>query len=67
MYYAKKIQPLYSSWEDYGFDYYMGRVFWASGFGRELEYLFQTEEIYKKLIGEDGYWNSLEWDIDLNE
>ncbi|MDR2176588.1 MAG: DUF1266 domain-containing protein, partial [Treponema sp.] len=33
MYYAKLIQPLYKSWEEYGYDYYMGRVFWASGFG----------------------------------
>ena len=29
---AKIIQPFYSSWEEYGYDYFMGRIFWASGF-----------------------------------
>ncbi len=67
MYYAKKIQPMYSSWADYGFDYYMGRVFWASGFGKELEYLLQTEQVYKKLVSGNGYWSSLEWSTNLNE
>jgi hypothetical protein len=65
MYYAKKIQPLYQSWEEYGFDYYMGRVFWASGFGEDINYLLETDPIYRKLTGESGYWHNLEWNIDL--
>ncbi|MDR2434075.1 MAG: DUF1266 domain-containing protein [Treponema sp.] len=65
MYYAKLIQPLYNSWEEYGYDYYMGRVFWASGFGEDVAYLLETYQIYQKLIGENGYWRNLEWNIDL--
>jgi hypothetical protein len=65
MYYAKTIQPLYKSWEEYGYDYYMGRVFWASGFGEDMAYLLQTYQIYQKLIGESGYWYNREWNIGL--
>jgi hypothetical protein len=65
MYYAKKIQAMYTSWQDYGFDYYMGRVFWASGFSEEISYLIKTDKIYRQLIGENGYWKELKWDIDL--
>jgi hypothetical protein len=66
MYYAKLIQPLYNSWEEYGYDYYMGRVFWASGFGEDMAYLLETYQLYQKLMGESGYWHNLEWNIDLN-
>lgn len=66
MYYAKLIQPLYKSWEEYGYDYYMGRVFWASGFGKDMAYLLETHQIYQKLIGENGYWHDLEWNVNLN-
>jgi hypothetical protein len=66
MYYAKIIQPLYKSWEGYGYDYYMGRVFWASGFGEDMAYLLETYQIYQKLIGESGYWYNREWNIDLD-
>lgn len=62
---ARRIQPLYTSWKDYGFDYYMGRVFWASGFGNELEYAYKTDPIYRSLISDGGDWNRLDWNIDL--
>lgn len=65
MYMARKIQPLYQSWEDFGYDYYMGRIFWASGFSSEIEYLKKTDPIYKNLIGERGYWTSLDWNVPL--
>ena len=67
MYFAKIIQPMYKSWEDYGFDYYMGRVFWASGFGSDVDYLYSTDPIYRKLISDSGYWKNLEWNIDLSK
>ncbi|MDR2370151.1 MAG: DUF1266 domain-containing protein, partial [Treponema sp.] len=38
---AGKIQPMYQSWEEFGYDYYMGRIFWASGFGDDINYLIQ--------------------------
>jgi hypothetical protein len=66
MYYAKMIQPLYKSWEEYGYDYYMGRVFWSSGFGDDMAYLLRTHQIYQKLIGGSGHWHNREWNIDLN-
>ena len=64
-YYAKLIQPLYEDWEDYGFDYYMGRLFWASGFCQELDYAMETDKIYRKLIKPNGYWATLDWDVPL--
>jgi hypothetical protein len=66
VYYAKLIQPLYNSWEEYGYDYYMGRVFWASGFGEAARYDTETYPIYQKLIDNNGLWHNLEWNIDLD-
>lgn len=65
MYYAKLIQPLYNSWEEYGYDYFLGRVFWASGFGEEVRYEVQTYAFYEKLIGKNGHWSKLKWNINL--
>ena len=60
---AGLIQPLYSSWEEYGYDYYMGRLFWASSSGEEESYLQRTEPIYRKLL--NSYWSWLDWNVDL--
>jgi hypothetical protein len=65
MHYASLIQSLYSSWAEYGYDYYMGRIFWASGFREEESYLARTEPVYRKLL--NSYWGWLDWDIDLDE
>ena len=62
--YAKIIQPLYNSWEEYGYDYFMGRLFWASGFGEAESYFLRTDPVYKRLM--DSYWNWLDWHIDLD-
>jgi hypothetical protein len=64
---AAKIQTAYQSWEEFGYDYYMGRVFWASGFGEDVNYLVQTDKLYSDLVGQDGYWKNFEWRIDLSE
>ena len=64
---ARKVQSMYQSWEEFGYDYYMGRVFWASGFGDDINYLVQTDKLYKNLTGEDGYWKNFEWNIDLSD
>jgi hypothetical protein len=64
---ARKTQAIYQSWEEFGYDYYMGRVFWASGFGDDVNYLVQTDKLYNDLIGEDGYWKNFEWRFDLSE
>lgn len=66
MYYAKIIQPMYTNWKEYGFDYYMGRVFWASGFGSDVDYLIKTDPLYRTLISDTGYWNTLTWNINLD-
>ena len=60
---ASTIQPLYSSWEEYGYDYFMGRLFWASSSGEEESYLRTTEPIYNRLL--NSYWGWLDWDVDL--
>jgi hypothetical protein len=65
MYYARKIQSLYNSWAEYGLDYYLGRIFWASGSGSEMDYFLKTDEAYQKLMGLAGYWTSLEWKVNL--
>ena len=62
---AKLIQPLYNSWEEYGYDYFMGRVFWASGFGEEEEYFAVTEPVYNQLL--KSYWGLLDWRVDLEQ
>jgi hypothetical protein len=41
MYYANIIKLLYNSWEEYGYDYYMGGVFWASGY--KIDEKYKTE------------------------
>ena len=56
----------YKSWEEYGYDYYMGRVFWASGFGEWFKYEIETYPMYQKLINRNGLWHNLEWNINLN-
>jgi hypothetical protein len=66
MYYARKIQSLYSSWAEYGLDYYFGRIFWASGFGSDMDYFLPTGEIYQRLLSEGGHWYSLDWQVDLD-
>jgi hypothetical protein len=66
MYYAKKIQPLYDSWVAYGLDYFWGRLFWAAGFGEDMSRLSATEQLYRSLTGEYGYWRNFTWDIDLD-
>lgn len=69
MYYARKIQPLYNSWEEYGFDYFLGRIFWVSGSGEEetfRQYIVATRDIYKYLTDDGGYWSTLEWNVDLS-
>jgi len=63
--YAKIIQSLYNSWEEYGYDYLMGRVFWASGFREEENYFARTEPIYQKLLR--SYWSLIDWNIDLDQ
>jgi hypothetical protein len=65
MYYARKIQSLYNSWAEYGLDYYFGRIFWAAGFGSEMDYFLKTDEAYQKLMGQAGYWASLKWKVNL--
>jgi len=64
-YFAKMIRPLYNSWEEYGYDYLLGRLFWASGFGEEKSYLTSTEAIYEKLLS--SYWSRIDWNIDLDQ
>jgi hypothetical protein len=63
--YARQIQSLYNSWEEYGYDYFRGRVFWASGFGEERSYISITEPIYKRLL--NSYWGLLDWRVDLGQ
>jgi hypothetical protein len=64
MYYARKIQSLYSSWAEYGLDYFFGRIFWASGSGSEMDYFLTTDEVYQRLLSEGGHWSNLNWQVD---
>jgi hypothetical protein len=62
---AGLIQSLYNSWEEYGYDYFMGRLFWASSFGEAESYFARTEPVYRRLL--NSYWGWLDWQIDLEE
>ncbi|MDR1839575.1 MAG: hypothetical protein LBQ93_08365, partial [Treponema sp.] len=50
---------------EYGYDYFMGRLFWASGFEEAETYFKRTEPIYKRLL--NGYWSQIEWYTDLDK
>ena len=63
--YARIIQSIYGSWEEYGYDYFMGRVYWASGSGEEQKYFSVTKPIYDKLM--NSYWSWMDWYVDLNQ
>jgi hypothetical protein len=63
MYYARKIQLFYDSWNEYGFDYYLGRMFFASGSGEEIYFMLQTDPLYKKLV--TSFWNYMDWYTNL--
>ncbi len=67
LYFGQKIQKYYSSWEEYGRAYGLGRIFWASGFGKEDSYRDKTEPIVADLLSETGLWNSLKWKTNLSE
>ena len=61
VYFGKKIQRHYDSWEDYGKAYSLGRVFWASGFGKENDYRDKTNKVLTKLLDKGGLWSDLKW------
>ncbi|MDR2729614.1 MAG: DUF1266 domain-containing protein [Treponema sp.] len=63
MYYARKVQLFYNSWNEYGFDYYLGRMFFASGSGEDVSFMLQTDPLYKKLV--TSFWNHLDWYTNL--
>jgi hypothetical protein len=63
MYYARKIQLFYNSWNEYGFDYYLGRLFFASGSGQDINFMLQTDPLYKKMI--TSIWNHIDWYTNL--
>jgi hypothetical protein len=64
MYYAKKIQLFYNSWKEYGTDYFMGRLFFGSGSGRDITYLLQTAPLYDTVT--TNLWSHLEWYTNLS-
>ena len=67
MNYAKMIQPLYRSWEEYGYTYTIGRMYWASGdSSRSATVNERTGAVFSSLIkGEVGQWHNLKWNINL--
>ena len=64
MYYAKKIQLFYNSWNGYGTDYLMGRLFFGSGSGEDITYLLRTAPLYNKLT--TAFWNHIDWYTNLS-
>jgi predicted Zn-dependent protease len=65
LYFGNKIQLYYDSWEEYGEAYKSGRIFWASGFGKENLYREKTEVLVDELLNENGFWSNLKWHIKL--
>jgi hypothetical protein len=63
MYYARKLQLFYNSWNEYGTDYYLGRLFWSSGSGEDVDYMLVTAPLYDKLT--TGFWNHIDWYTNL--
>jgi len=64
MYYAKKIQLFYNSWNEFGTDYFMGRLFFGSSNGEDTTYLLRTAPLFTKLT--TAFWNHLDWYTNLS-
>ena len=62
-YFGSQIKAQYGSWKEYGTSYALGRMFWASGFGKTEEYYKETKETLEALFSENGVWANLEWDF----
>ena len=63
--YARIIQSIYNSWEEYGNDYMMGSLFWASG-SRSAERIFSyLDPTYNDLF--NSYWSWFDWFVDLDQ
>ncbi len=65
LYFGRKIQKKYDSWEEYATSYTFGRMFWASGFEKSQKYYIETNKILNILLSDDGLWKILKWDVEL--
>lgn len=53
---GNKIDGEYSSWQDFGANYCIGRIYWAG-----LSQTGKTLGIYRKLVKQNGAWSAISW------
>jgi hypothetical protein len=56
--FANEIGKRYRSWEDYGLNFLIGRVFWAED---KESYMAGTEEAFRWLLSREGPWSVAPW------
>jgi ankyrin repeat protein len=57
---AKSLISVFSSWEEFGANYVLGRIFWAAYSGNEDKYLYESTLYYWNLI-DNGPWGRISW------
>ena len=57
---AKSLISVFSSWEEFGANYVLGRIFWAAYNGNEDKYLYESTLYYWNLI-DNGPWGRIFW------
>jgi hypothetical protein len=63
---AKMLQKTFSSWEDLGKNYIIGRQFWSYKATQEAGYLF--DDAYQRLLDmPTSPWNKYPWTMDLSD
>jgi TPR repeat protein len=63
---AREIQNTYSSWEELGRSYLLGREFWSAKQMREDGHEYQ-EALFFLTRNEHSPWNLLAWNVDLTD
>jgi len=61
---ARKMQKTFSSWDDLGMNYLIGRAFWQA---KPVSMIDDTAQAYYHLLtSADSPWKTLPWNIDLS-
>ena len=61
---AKEIQKKFSSWQEYGQNYLIGRQFWSHRYTQSQGDLY-VDALKRLIENKDSPWNTLPWDQNL--
>jgi hypothetical protein len=63
---ARRTQPVFHSWKDFGNDYLVGRRFWSLAETNASGQRFEQEYQYLLVSGKNP-WSRVPWDLDLSQ